>query len=62
MILKKNNYRTSYSYYSFIVLKEDKSIDFKEEQPQNIRVILVTLFVLKEDKSIEIKDLQLQNI
>ena len=44
------------------VLNEDKSIDLKEEQAQNISLILVTLFVLNEDKSIDYKEEQSWNI
>ena len=43
---------------TLIVLNEDKSIDFKEEQLLNISLILVTLLVLNEDKSIDFKEEQ----
>jgi len=45
-----------------VVLNEDKSIDFKEQQPLNIQHILLTLVVLNKDKSIEYKDEQPLNI
>ena len=41
-----------------LVLKEDKSYDFKEEQKLNIELILLTLLVLNEDKSIDFKEEQ----
>ena len=47
---------------TFIVLKEDKSIDFKEEQKHSIHFIFLTLLVLNEDKSIEFREEQYWNI
>ena len=41
---------------TLFVLNEDKSIDFKEEQSENIQLILVTFFELNEDKSIDSKE------
>ena len=38
------------------MFKEDKFIDFNDEQFWNIPLILVTLLRFKEDKSKEIKD------
>ena len=45
-----------------MVLKEDKSKDFKEEYPEKILFILITLSVLKEGKSIDIKEKHPENI
>ena len=44
---------------TLLVLNEDKSNDFNDEQKQNIWLILVTLLVLNLDKSNDFKDSQL---
>ncbi len=45
-------------FLTLIVLNEDKSIESKKEQQENIHFIFVILVVLNEDKSIDFKDLQ----
>ena len=42
---------------NFFALNDDKSNDSKEEHPENINDILLTLVVSNEDKSIDFKDL-----
>ena len=41
---------------------EDKFIDFREEQPENMQLISLTLLVQNEDKSNDCKEQQLRNI
>ena len=45
-----------------IALNEDKSIEVREVQLPNIRVISLTLLVLNEDKSIEVREQHSKNI
>ena len=47
---------------TLLVLKLDKFKEVKEEQLENIPLILVTLLVLTLDKFKEVKEEQLENI